>query len=89
MLSVPIFFHHEFFKGNIGKLPLDGHSCIDIRYWKLFEARKSHVQIMRFTCCLNMVFNLTKPIWALICSHDVTLEKVAALTDQFANAFVC
>ena len=33
-------------------------------------------------------FHLTKPIWALICLHDVTLENVAALTDHFANAFV-
>ena len=28
---------------------------------KLFEAAKIHVQIMRFTYCLNMAFNLTKP----------------------------
>ena len=59
-----------------------------IRYAKLFEAAKIHVQIMRLTCCLNMAFNLTKPIWALICLHDVTWERVAALTDQFADAFV-
>ena len=32
-------------------------------------------------------FYLTKPIWALICSHDLTGENVAALTDHFANAF--
>ena len=31
---------------------------------------------------------LTKPIWALICLHDVTWERVAALTDHFADAFV-
>ena len=42
---------------------------------------------MRFTCYLNMAFNL-KPIWALICLHDVTRESVAALTDHFADAFV-
>ena len=36
-----------------------------------------------------MVFSLTKPIWALICLHDVTQESVAALTDYFADAFVC
>ena len=34
-------------------------------------------------------FYLTKPIWALICSHDVTQESVATLTDHFADAYVC
>ena len=43
---------------------------------------------MRFTCCLNMTFNLTKPIWALICLFDVTWERVEALVDHFADAFV-
>ena len=33
-------------------------------------------------------FYLTKPIWALICLHDVTQECVAALTDHFVDAFV-
>ena len=56
------------------------YSCIGIRYRKLFEAAKIHVQIMRFTCCLNMAFNLTKPIWTLICLHDVTQKSVAAFT---------
>ena len=37
---------------------------------------------------LTSVFNLTKPIWALICLHDVTRERVVALTDHFADAFV-
>ena len=27
---------------------------------KLFEAVQIHVQIIRFTCCLNMAFNFTK-----------------------------
>ena len=36
----------------------------------------------------SMAFSLTKPIWALICLHDVTQESVATLTDHFANAFV-
>ena len=63
-------------------------SCIGIRYEKLFEAAKIHFQIMRFLCCLNMAFNLTKPIWALICLHDITRESVAALTDRLADAFV-
>ena len=44
--------------------------------------------MMRFTNCLNMTFNLIKPIWALICLHDFTLESVVALTDHFANALV-
>ena len=35
-----------------------------------------------------MAFNSTKPIWALICLHDVTRESVAALTDHFADAFI-
>ena len=35
-----------------------------------------------------MAFNLTKPIWALFCLHEVTRESVAALTDHFADAFV-
>ena len=54
----------------------------------MFEAAKIHVLIMRFTYCLNVAFSLTKPIWALICLHDVTWESVAALTDHFADAFV-
>ena len=52
----------------------------------LYEAAKIHVQTMRFTRCLNMAFYLTKPIWALICFHNVTWESVAALTDHFADA---
>ena len=70
---------------SLNKTP---HSCIGICYAKLFEAAKIHVQIMRFRCCLNMAFNLTKPILALIILHDVTLESVAALTDYFTDAFV-
>ena len=31
-----------------------------IRCAKLFEAAKIHVKIMRFTCCLNMAFNLIR-----------------------------
>ena len=54
----------------------------------MFEAAKIHVQIMRFMCCMNMAFNLTKPNWAPICLHDVAQESVAALTDHFTNAFV-
>ena len=65
---------------------MNGHSCIEFGYVKLFVAAKIHVQIMRFTCCLNMVFNLTKS--KLICLHDNTRESVATLTDHFANAFV-
>ena len=43
---------------------------------------------MRFTCYFNMAFNLTKPIWALICLHDVKRKHVVALTDHFVDAFV-
>ena len=32
-----------------------------IRYAKLFETDKFNVQIMRFTCCLNMALTLSKP----------------------------
>ena len=32
-----------------------------IRYAKLFETAKYHVQIMRFTCYLNMALTLSKP----------------------------
>ena len=32
-----------------------------IRYLKLFETAKIHVQIIRFTCCLNMALILSKP----------------------------
>ena len=32
-----------------------------IRYAKLFETAKFHVQIMKFTCCLNMALILSKP----------------------------
>ena len=48
-----------------------------IRFAKLFKAAKIHVCIMRSTCCLNVVFNLTN--WGLICLHDITLESVAIL----------
>ena len=51
-------------------------------------SRKIHVQIMRFTCCLNMAFTWKSLNWALSCMHDVTLESVAAVTDHFADAFV-
>ena len=51
-------------------------------------SRKIHVQIMRFTCCLNMAFTWKSLNWALICMHDVTLESVAAVTDHFADAFI-
>ena len=33
-------------------------------------------------------FILTKPIWALICLHDITRQIIAALTDHFADDFV-
>ena len=51
-------------------------------------SRKIHVQIMKFTCCLNMAFTWKSLNWALICMHDVTLECVVAMTGHFADAFV-
>ena len=33
-------------------------------------------------------FYLTKPVWALLCLHDLTRLNIAALTDHFADAFV-
>ena len=57
---------------------------------KLFKAAKIHVQIMRFACCLNMVFNLIKPKRGPdIFAFNVTRESIVALTGQFADAFVC
>ena len=76
-----IFWHLSYLREN-------RHSCIGIRYAQLFKAAKIHVQIMRFACCLNMAFNLTKAFWDPICLHDVTRKSVAALTDRFADAFV-
>ena len=40
---------------------------------------------MRFTCCLNTAFNLTKPLWALIFLHEVTRKSIAAVTDHFVE----
>ena len=51
-------------------------------------SRKIHFQIMRFTCCLNMAFTWKSINWTLICMHDFTLESVAAVTGNFAYAFV-
>ena len=34
-------------------------------------------------------FYLRSLNWALICMHNVTLESVAAVTDHFADAFIC
>ena len=57
-------------------------------WYEAVWSRKIHVQIMRFTCCLNMAFTWKSLNWALICIHDVTLESVTAVTDHFADAFV-
>ena len=35
-----------------------------------------------------MAFTCKSLNWALICMHDVTRESVAAVTDDFADAFV-
>ena len=48
---------------------------------KLFEAVQIHVQIM---CCLNMALNLIKPN---LSPELFAWESVAALTDDFADAF--
>ena len=66
-----------------------------IRCEKLFEAivkwtwTKIHVQIMRFMCSLYMAFNLPK----LKLSPELFAwryaECIAAMTDHFADAFVC
>ena len=74
---------------NVSPKTLNHYSCIAICLAKsLFEATNFHFQIMKLTCCLNMAFNLTKSILPLICLHDVTWKRAAALTDHFANAFV-
>ena len=60
-----------------------------IRYLKLFETAKIHVQIIRFTYCLNMALILSKPKLG----HDlfgITLhvqECVLALTVHFVDVF--
>ena len=69
-------------------LPVKLYSCMAIRYAKVFEAAKIHVQIMSFTCCLNMGFTIKCLNLALFCMHDVTRESVAAETDHFTDAFV-
>ena len=43
---------------------------------------------MRFTCCLNMAFNLPKPKLGPELLHGVIRECIAAMTDHFADAFV-
>ena len=59
-----------------------------IRYMKLLEAAKVHVQITRFTCCLNMVFHLADLKLGPDCLHDVTRESIAALTFHFVDVLV-
>ena len=57
---------------------------------------KIHVQ-MRFTCCLNMGFNLIilkmSPVCPTLhgkaCLSDITRESVAARTDHLVDVFVC
>ena len=61
---------------NLLLLNIHFNSCIDFLPDCLVMPQKIHVQIMRFTCCLNM-----------ICKHDVTQERVVALTDHYDNAF--
>ena len=59
------------------------HSCIGIRYAKLFESAKS-----MFKSCLNMAFTWQSlsGLW-YVC---MTLQrKRSALTNHFAIAFVC
>ena len=69
-------------------LSSNGHSCIGIHYAKLFEAAKNPCPNHEVHVLFEHGFYLTKPIWALICLHDVTWESVAALTDHFGNSFV-
>ena len=57
---------------------------------------KIHVQ-MRFTCCLNLGFNLIILKMSPVCLtlhgkarlSDITWESVAAQTDHYVNVFVC
>ena len=50
---------------------------------------KIHVPIMRFTCYLNMGFNLKNLKYAQLYLHDITQKRVVALTDHFADDFGC
>ena len=59
------------------------HSCIGIRYAKLFECSNHEILVL-----FEHGFYLTKHIWALLCLHGVTWESVAALADHYADAFV-
>ena len=43
---------------------------------------------MRFMCCLKMAFNLRIPKKLMNSLHNITRERVAALTNHFADAFV-
>ena len=48
------------FSGVVSRIERCGAHFWEIRCVKLFDAVKIHVQIMRLTCCLNMVFKLIK-----------------------------
>ena len=54
-----------------------------IRCAKLFEAAKTQVQIMRFTYCLNMAFNLIMP---KMCPD--LFGTTIHMTHYFGDAFV-
>ena len=74
MITLPYIFNSSFLHGN----------SLREAVW----SRKIHVQIMRFSCCLNMALTWKSLNWALICMHDVTPESGAAVTDHIADAFV-
>ena len=63
-----------------------------IHYAKLFEAivkgTKIHVQIMRFTSCLNMGFNSKRLKMTPVFLSDITWVSVVARTDHYVNVFV-
>ena len=68
---------------------LSTRKCYIFLYIKLFKVivkwTKIHVQIMTFTCCLNMVFNLK----ILKMSHDLFVwqctKSVATQTDHYMD----
>ena len=73
------------------------HKYLFLHRW-LFEAtvndrkpcsnNQIHVQIMKFMCCLNMVFTSKSSRRAYVCLHDVMRQIVAARNEHFVYPFV-
>ena len=64
------------------------HSCMGIRYAKLFEAAKSTFKSWDSRAVWTWLLLEKSLNWALLCMHDVSLESIAAVANHFAGAFV-